>query len=318
MNKQQPAMPLRDRIGISIAAPEAPTLVATIVEAEEAGVRQIWMTQTPTTLDTLTVFAAALGRTNSIRLGTSIIPTYPRHPLALAQQAAAVASLAPGRLRLGVGPSHRPAIEGVYGISMESPLDNLAEYVSILQAALNEGTVDHKGHFFTAKATFARSFDVPVLVSALGPAAFRRAGAISDGAISWNCPVSYLIETAMPELHKGAQSAGRKTPPLIAHVWVAMSTDRATVRASARQRLSIYARLPFYANMFATAGYPVVNGMVSDALIDNLVVMGDDDTIKRRLPDILRNGMDELLLTVVPLDDEATERTKLFRLIGQL
>src|SRR5262245_51155363 len=92
----------RDRVGVAIAAADAPTLVAMIAKAEAAGVAQRWMTQSPLVNDSLTVFAAAMGQTNRIRLGTSIVPTYPRHPLALAQQAATVASLGSGRLRLGV------------------------------------------------------------------------------------------------------------------------------------------------------------------------------------------------------------------------
>src|SRR5438270_11546647 len=76
----------RERIGISIAAPEARALIGVIAEAEAAGVHQLWMTQNPASLDSLTVFAAAVVRTERVRLGTSIVPTYPRHPLALAQQ----------------------------------------------------------------------------------------------------------------------------------------------------------------------------------------------------------------------------------------
>src|SRR4051812_34198211 len=87
----------RDRIGVSVSGPDVQTLLRTIDEAEAAGVTQLWMTQNPTSLDTLTVFAAALARTRHVRLGTSIAPTYPRHPLALAQQAATVNALGPGR-----------------------------------------------------------------------------------------------------------------------------------------------------------------------------------------------------------------------------
>src|SRR3954454_20091076 len=93
----------RERIGVSVSGPDVQTLLRTIEEAEAAGVTQLWMTQNPTSLDTLTVFAAALARTQRVRLGTSIVPIYPRHPLALAQQAAIVNALGPGRLRLEVG-----------------------------------------------------------------------------------------------------------------------------------------------------------------------------------------------------------------------
>src|SRR5688572_14954209 len=115
------ARPRRDRVGVSIATTGGSTIIAMIEKAEAAGVEQVWMTQNPVTNDSLTIFAAAMGRTNRIRLGTSIVPTYPRHPLALAQQAATVAALGPGRLRLGIGPSHRPTIEGTYGLPMEAP-----------------------------------------------------------------------------------------------------------------------------------------------------------------------------------------------------
>src|SRR5687767_13646139 len=85
----------RARIGVSVSAPDLQTLLRAVEEAEAVGVAQLWMTQNPTSLDSLTVFAAALARTQRIRLGTSIVPTYPRHPLALAQQAATVSALGP-------------------------------------------------------------------------------------------------------------------------------------------------------------------------------------------------------------------------------
>jgi F420-dependent oxidoreductase-like protein len=313
------AAPPRERIGISIAGADASALLETIVEAEQRGVRQLWMTQGPTSLDTLTIYAAAMVRTERIRLGTSIVPTYPRHPLALAQQAATVAALGPDRLRLGVGPSHRPAIEPVYGIPMEAPLAHLREYVDVLRGVLWEGRVEHSGRFFTANAALNNPPHTPLLISALGEGAFRLAGEIADGAISWNCPAPYLHETALPALKQGAQAAGRATPPLVAHVWVALTEDRAAVHAASRKALSGYAKLPFYANMFAAAGYPVQqDGNVSDALIDALTVMGQPAAVAARLHELLDSGLDELLLTSVALGDAPAERSRLFELIGQL
>src|SRR5436853_3935136 len=78
---------LRARIGLVIEARETSAAITAIAAAESAGVEQVWMTQTPQSLDTLTLFAAAATRTTRIRMGTSIVPTYPRHPLVLAQQA---------------------------------------------------------------------------------------------------------------------------------------------------------------------------------------------------------------------------------------
>src|SRR6266446_7787303 len=100
-SEASPQRPLRDRVGIFIAATRAVDAINKIREAEQAGVQQVWG-QSPGFADILTIFAAAATQTEQIRLGTAIIPTYPRHPMELAQQATVVHDLAPGRLRLGV------------------------------------------------------------------------------------------------------------------------------------------------------------------------------------------------------------------------
>ena len=51
--------PLRERVGLVVDGTNAAAAVTTIATAEEAGVRQIWMTQGPSNPDTLTIFAAA-------------------------------------------------------------------------------------------------------------------------------------------------------------------------------------------------------------------------------------------------------------------
>jgi F420-dependent oxidoreductase-like protein len=311
--------PTRERVGLAVYGTDAAEAVSTIIAAEAAGVRQVWMTQTPPAPDTLTLFAAAAVQTTSVRLGTAIVPTYPRHPLALVQQALALGDLAPERLRLGIGPSHRPTIEGVYGIPMTAPLEHLREYVAVLRAALWEGKVDHHGRFFTIKATLPRTPRTPILISALRQGAFQLAGEIADGAISWMCPVPYLLEKALPALRTGAARSGRPVPPLVAHIPVALGQDRHEVLAASRKQISRYARLPFYANMFAEAGFPVAtDGTMSDDLIDSLVVSGDEAAIEKRIVEFLAAGLDEILLMPVAVADPKGEQERLMRLIGGL
>ena len=109
---------MRERVGLAIQAADVVTAITRIREAEHAGVQQIWMTQSMGMLDTLTLFAAVATQTTRIRLGTSIVPVYPRHPLVMALQAATINDLAPRRLRLGVGTSHCHVIENMYGLSI--------------------------------------------------------------------------------------------------------------------------------------------------------------------------------------------------------
>src|SRR5947209_14297081 len=240
-------------IGISLSRPSPSALVEAIVEAGPAGPPTPWSTVRGTNPDAITTFAAAATRTQRIQLGTSIVPAYPRHPVMLATQALVLADLAPGRFRLGIGPSHRPTIEGMFGLPMERPLEYMREYLTVLRQLLWEGTTEFTGEFFKVHSSLPGGTTpprTPLLLSALRPSAFRQAGEIADGAISWVCPIPYLVNTAHPAMREGAQSAGREVPSLIAHVPVVVSEDRQSARSSGRQFLSRYARLPFYAGMF--------------------------------------------------------------------
>jgi F420-dependent oxidoreductase-like protein len=311
--------PVREGVGIVIDGSNVVTAVQAIKDAEAAGVRQIWMTQSPALPDTLTTFAAAAIQTNTIRLGTAIIPTYPRHPLALAMQAFALNDIAPDRLRLGIGTSHRPTIEGTYGLPMIAPLEHLREYVEILRAVLWEGKVDHQGRFYTARVTLPHAAQVPILISALREGAFQLAGEIADGAIPWLCPIPYLLKTALPALRGAAARSGRSAPPVVAHVLVALSTDREAVITATRQRIQRYAQLPFYAGMFADAGFPITaEKTMSDGLIDSLVISGTEETIAARFSELLSSGLNELLVLQIPVQDADTERKQLTQLIGHL
>lgn len=51
--------PIRERVGLIVDGANAAAAVKTIVAAEAAGVRQIWMAQPPNLPDALTTFAAA-------------------------------------------------------------------------------------------------------------------------------------------------------------------------------------------------------------------------------------------------------------------
>jgi F420-dependent oxidoreductase-like protein len=310
----------RERVGLVVDGTNAAAATKTIAAAEAAGVQQIWMGQPPWSPDVLTTLAAAATKTSTVRLGTSIVPTYPRHPLVLAQQALSLYDIAPSRLRLGIGPSHQAIIEGIYGLPQTTPLAHLREYVKVLRAALWEGKVDHHEHFFNVIVTLPRTTQIPVLISTVGKKAFQLAGEIADGALSWVCPVPYLIRTGIPALRTAAAAANRRSmPPLVAHVPVALSQDRDTVLAAGHQLLNMYAKFPFYAKMFADAGFPLTTSqMISDSLIDSLILSGNEDTVAAQFTEFLAAGLDELMVTLVPIKDAVDEFTRLMHLIGQL
>jgi len=176
-------------IGAHIGAANAKQLVDGIVAAEQSGLDCAWLTCGGAAPDPLAVFSAAAMRTDRVAFGTCIIPTFPRHPIAMAQGAVAVDALAPGRLRLGIGPSHQVSIEPSFGIPFERPLEHLREYLTILNALLGTGEVQFEGKRLTARTRIAGPTGVTVMASALRPNGFKVCGELADGAISWVCPM---------------------------------------------------------------------------------------------------------------------------------
>lgn len=309
----------RERVGFNVRRGRASRAVELIEQAEAAGVETVWMTQSAVGADVPTIFAAAGARTSRVMLGTGIVPAFTRHPLALAGQALALDDIAPGRLRLGIGTSHGPSFAKPYGATFARPLDQLREYLIVLRSMLRDGHARFQGAFYTVDASWPATPGTPVLVSALRENAWELAGELSDGGISWLCPVDYLLHSAKPALQRGAARAERPAPPLIAHVPVAFGTDRAATRAAAREQIGFYTRLPFYARMFADAGYPLgPQGEYSDALLDHLVMIGDEAALADQMRALLASGIDELLVMLIHGADQPGEEQRLLALIGGL
>jgi F420-dependent oxidoreductase-like protein len=306
------------RAGLVMRRPTPSAQIEAIVRAEGLGLPATWSTGGALSSETITMFAAAAARTSSIVMGTSIIPTYPRHPIVMATQALVLSSIAPGRFRLGIGPSHRPTIEGTYGIPMDKPLAHLREYMTVLRGLLWDGKSEFEGQYFKVNAQLqAEPPKTPLPISALRAGAFRLAGEIADGGISWMAPVPYLVDIAKPAMMEGAKSAGRECPPLVGHIPVAMSADQPAVHEAARQQVRTYGRLPFYVGMFEDAGFPLQDGQISDALLDELVVSGTPDVVAARLQAIQAAGVDEMVITQISVRDEAAEETALIELLAQ-
>ena len=305
------------RVGIAVGGSKIADIQSMILQAEELGIQAAWMTTGGARPDSMTCFAATAAATNSIKLGTSIVPTFPRHPLVMVQQAQVVAQLAPGRFRLGVGPSHRPTIESM-GIDFNAPLGHLREYLQILKAILQGGSVDYDGEHYHAHDSIPEPLDIEIMASALRRGSFELCGAEADGAISWICPGVYLRDVALPAMEAGAQRAGRETPPLIAHAPVCVHDNADEVRAAVREQI-MNPRLPFYQRMLVAAGYPEATaGVWSDTMIDGAVIWGDEGQALERIQELFSFGATEILASPVTAGpDRGASLDRTMRLLGQ-
>lgn len=287
-------------IGVALSSKNTKDALAQVEHMEDIGISAVWSTTGGVGGDALTFMAAAATRTERILMGTSIIPTYPRHPMVIAQQVQALESLAPGRLRLGIGPSHKRQIEDNYGINFNAPLGRLREYIRILKTLFATGEVNFTGSYYKANTRIPEPINVPVMASALRQKSFELCGEEADGAISWVCPGVYLRDIALPAIQAGAIRIERQTPPLIAHAPVCVHDDIDEVRSAAKEQIGNYPRTPFYASMFADAGFPEASeGTWSDRMLDAVVLSGNESEVEAQLRKLFSFGASEILVSPI-------------------
>ncbi len=268
-----------EAIGVPIPPQE---IVAQARAAEEEGLRSAWCVHFSRGIDALTVLGLAAAQTRRIELGVGVVPTYPRHPVALAQQAATVQAVSGGRLTLGVGVSHRPVIEGMHGIPYVKPAEHMREYLSILGPLLTTGEVSFTGERYRADAqiTVPGTQRVPVLVGGLSPRMVQLGGELADGVVTWLAGRRTLESQIVPQIRQAAADAGRPPPRIVAALPVAVWDDREQARQVASETFGRYAALPNYQRQFQREGV---------AAPADLAVVGSESAVEQELPSVRRD-----------------------------
>ncbi len=225
--------------------------------AEALGFSTAWVPHVPWSLDGLTALALAGQVTSRIELGTAVMPTYPRHPLAMAQQAMSTQAATDGRLVLGVGPSHPVVIEKMYGLEYDRPARHTREYVEVLRAAFaGTGNVEFHGDFydFSSMLVVPGSTPAPIMIAALAPRMLQLAGELTDGTITYWANERAVGEHIVPRITAGAESAGRPAPRVVVGIPVGVCDDAAAGRDQAARLFEPYLSIPTYQRVLARGG----------------------------------------------------------------
>ncbi len=222
---------------------------------EEQGFTSAWVPHIPWSLDALTALVLAAEVTDRIELGTAVVPTYPRHPLAMAQQALSVQAASGGRLTLGIGPSHPVVVEHMHGLSYARPFTHTREYVEVLERAFaGPGQVHFEGTELRVNALLdvPGATPVPMLLAALAPRMLGLAGSRTNGTITWMADERSIAEHVVPRITAAALDAGRPRPRIVAGLPVAVCDDAAAGRERAEQLFGVYSAIPTYERILAT------------------------------------------------------------------
>jgi alkanesulfonate monooxygenase SsuD/methylene tetrahydromethanopterin reductase-like flavin-dependent oxidoreductase (luciferase family) len=217
-------------------------------ESEDAGLSGIYVPEA--TNDALLDSYGIATVTKRVTIGTWIVNIYLRDPLLCAAATATVQDVADGRFILGLGVSHRPALEA-RGIEMGHGRDRLRRDTEIIRETLRGEPTAVFGMRFRAP-----KHPVPIYFAALALETARLGGEISDGLMLYLCTPdrmrkSIMVARAAAEEHRRPLTAVKMTVGLP----VFMHDDLSRAYAAARKGLAFYAALPFYNRLLARSGF---------------------------------------------------------------
>ncbi len=291
------------RIGLMFGGNE-PSLDAVIRQARDAerrGFASFWL---PHIFghDAITAAAVAGREVERIELGTAVVPSYPRHPVAIAQQALTAGAATGGRFALGIGLSHKIVIEDMFGLDYSKPARHMREYLAVLAPLLRGEPVDHAGDEYRVKTglQLADARPVPLLVAALGPVMLGLAGREADGTITWMTGPETIEKHVAPRLTAAAREAGRPEPRIVCGLPIALTRDTAAAREAVAKSFAIYGSLPSYRAMLDREG---AGGPADIALL------GDEKALRAQVGRLRDAGVTDFDAAVTPVEDGAAERT---------
>jgi len=222
-------------------------------EGEALGYGQVFLPETGTR-DTLATLVGISGETETLGLGTGVIPMGARTSKLAAMAAATVQEHSGGRLVLGVGT----------GGSFPGALDQLRTYVAEIREHLSASPLP-------------MAAPVPLWIAALGPKAVELAGEIADGVIlNWCTPER--VGEARDAIRASAQATGRDPDTVTISVYVRASfSDRAheALHAAAGE----YASYPSYARQFRAMGIEPT----AEAVVEAICLRDDPARARDRL-----------------------------------
>ena len=263
--------------------------------AEQLGYHSVFTTHVAGR-DSLTVLAAYANVTESVKIGTGVMPIYSRTPAATAQQAATIDEMSGGRLVLGLGVSHRVIVENWFGSEIGKPVSEMRDYVSILRAIFAGGDPPESERFSTRFHFMGLDPrpDLPIYVAGLSPKMLELAGELADGVILWLCNPEYIRDIVVPHVREGRRKAGKSLDgfDIVAAVPTAVTDEVDGARATLRADLAPYFLLPFYRKMIERSGFEADVKLfdeamergdstaamaISDGFLENLAAIGPPD-----------------------------------------
>ena len=290
------------KIGVMIGADDSQSGLNDVIDlakkAEKLGLDSVWLANI-FSYDAISTMALVGRETNTIRLGTAVTPTYPRHPVAMAQQALTTAAASKNRFTLGIGLSHKLVIEDMFGLSYSKPIRHMKEYLGVLMPLIRGESANFEGEEYRVQGvqfTVPEATDVPVVIAALGPQMLKLAADMVDGTNTW------MVGPNTMEQHilKAFEEAGKSNPTVVAGLPIVMTNKIDEAKESIAKNLTVYGQLPSYRAMLDREG---VEGPADLALV------GDENHLFGQIKRFADMGVTDFNAAIMGVEEGAYDRT---------
>lgn len=313
------------RLAISGPLGTAPQTLELCRYAHEHGCEEIWLAEVAGG-DAYALAGALAVALPGVPIGTAVTPAQTRTPLVHAMACMTLGQLTGGNFLLGIGLSSPNIVADWAGQPYDQPLLRLREHVEVLRLLLSGERVDYAGKTLQVKrARLGGPFGgpVPIYLGALNDKMLRMTGELADGVT-----LNMVPESAMPQVlgavRAGAEAAGRDPAKLevVSRLHVILTDDAPAARGLVRAVFGAYAATPGYNRFFRWIGFEEegrliaerfaakdrdgVAKAVSDELCDAMAIVGDADTLRRRVRAYAEAGVDVCVIN--PIGDSAQVR----------
>jgi probable F420-dependent oxidoreductase len=236
-----------------------------VARAEELGFASAWVLEQPIglapVLEPLTLLAYAAAITRRIGLGTAVILTPLRAPVALAKELATIDQLSGGRLIPGLALGGEREHYAAFGLPSGGRVRRFEEAVRLLQRIWTERTVTFEGEFWHLKGVSVEPKPIqqprpPLWFGGAHPSAVRRAARIADGWIGAGSSSTERFAEAVGTLREALVAEGRdpSTFPVAKRVYVAADADAERGRSRLRRWFTLFYRDADVADRVAVFG----------------------------------------------------------------
>ncbi|GAA4151460.1 LLM class F420-dependent oxidoreductase [Actinomadura keratinilytica] len=274
----------------------------------DLGYTDAWSAET-NGADAFTPLALASQWAPRLRLGPAIVPAYTRGPALLAQHAATLADLAPGRFVLGIGTSSDTIVQRWNGIAFDEPYKRVRDTLRFLRRALAGEKVTEDYATFSVKGfrlEKAPGTPPPIVLAALRPGMLRLAAREADGAITnWLSPKDV----------RTVRGVIGDEPELIARLFVCPTADADEARRVGRWMIAAYMTVPVYRafhewlgrgealapmnEAWAAGDRKKALEVIPDEVVDDLIVHGPPEACRERIREYVDNGLTTPIVAVV-------------------